>query len=123
MKYFLLIFQILIFHSIYGQREINVEKRQGEITLDGELIEGDWVFSKWTSNFTQMKPVPGANPSKKTEVALIYDQEAIYIGVKCFDNPDSVSRVLSNRDDFNPNLDLFAIFIDTYNDKYGKSVV
>jgi len=116
MKYFLLIFQILIFHSIYGQREINVEKRQSEITLDGELIEGDWVFSKWTSNFTQMKPVPGAIPTKRTEVALIYDQEAIYIGVKCYDNPDSVSRVLSIRDDFNPNLDLFAIFIDTYND-------
>ncbi len=41
----------------------------------------------------------------------------MYFGIKCFDNPDSVSKVLSVRDDFNPNLDLFAIFIDTYNDR------
>ena len=116
MKNIFLFLLVLITSCSYGQREIKATIRTNEISLDGELIESDWVFSKWTSNFTQMKPVPGAKPSKKTQVALVYDQEAIYIGVKCFDNPDSVSRVLSNRDDFNPNLDLFAIFIDTYND-------
>ena len=64
-----------------------------------------------------MKPFPGKKPSKKTQVAMLHDQEAIYFGVKCFDNPDSLSRVLSLRDDYNPNLDFFGIFIDTYNDK------
>ena len=64
-----------------------------------------------------MKPFPGKKASKKTEVAMLHDQEAIYFGVKCFDNPDSLSRVLSLRDDYNPNLDFFGIFIDTYNDK------
>ena len=64
-----------------------------------------------------MKPFPGEKASKKTEVAMLFDQEAIYFGVKCYDHPDSVSRVLSLRDDFNPNLDFFGIFLDTYNDK------
>ena len=117
MKNIFLILSIFIYACSYGQRELRAEKRTNDIILDGELYEEDWGFAQWTSNFTQMRPVPGATPSKKTEVALLYDQEAIYIGVKCYDDPDSVSRVLSIRDDFNPNLDLFAIFIDTYKDK------
>lgn len=114
----ILLFLFIIIHGIsYGQRELNALKRTESILLDGILNEKDWINANWSSDFIQMKPIPGALPSKKTELALIYDQEAIYIGVKCFDDPDSISKVLSIRDDFNPNLDLFAIFIDTYQDQ------
>ena len=116
MKNIFLILSIFLYTCSYGQRELKAKKRINDIALDGVLYEEDWRFAQWTSNFTQMRPVPGAIPSKKTEVALLFDQEAIYLGVKCYDDPDSVSRVLSIRDDFNPNLDLFAIFIDTYKD-------
>ena len=64
-----------------------------------------------------MRPFPGKKPSQKTQVAILYDKEAVYFGIKCFDHPDSISKVLSIRDDFNPNLDVFAIFIDTYQDQ------
>jgi hypothetical protein len=108
---------LILFIKGYSQKEINSTKRTGQISLDGYLEETDWVNAKWTSGFTQMKPFPGEKASKKTEVAMLFDQEAIYFGVKCYDHPDSVSRVLSLRDDFNPNLDFFGIFLDTYNDK------
>ncbi len=85
--------------------------------MDANFEEHSWNDAKWSSDFTQLKPIPGNKPTKPTEVAILYDQEALYVGVKCFDHPDSVSRVLSARDDFNPNLDVFAIFIDTYNDR------
>ena len=113
---FLIILSFISFWN-FGQREINALKIDENIVLDGLFKEKGWLMANWTSNFTQMKPFPGEAPSKKTEVALLYDQEAIFIGVKCYDDPDSVSRVLSIRDDFNPNLDLFAIFIDTYQDQ------
>ena len=45
---------------------------------------------------------------------MLHDKEALYIGIKCYDHPDSLSRVLSIRDDFNPNLDMVGVFIDTY---------
>ena len=115
-KFFFLIsfFTIITIHS---QKEITSKKKSNDIVLDGNLLEPDWLKANWTSGFTQMKPFPGKKPSKKTQVAMLHDQEAIYFGVKCFDNPDSLSRVLSLRDDYNPNLDFFGIFIDTYNDK------
>ena len=108
---------LLLFINGYSQKEIISTKRTGQISLDGYLEEADWVNANWTTGFTQMKPFPGEKASKKTEVAMLFDQEAIYFGVKCYDHPDSISRVLSLRDDFNPNLDFFGIFLDTYNDK------
>ena len=39
------------------------------------------------------------------------------MGVKCHDDGDSVFTRTFTRDDFNPNLDLIGIFLDTYNDK------
>ena len=64
-----------------------------------------------------MRPFPGNNASQKTEIGMLHDKEALYIGIKCYDHPDSLSRVLSIRDDFNPNLDVAGVFIDTYSDK------
>ena len=116
MKSIFIIFSLFCFLSNYGQLEISAVKKTVPIVIDGHLYEKDWERSNWSTGFTQLKPVPGKKPSKPTEVAILYDQEAVYFGVKCFDHPDSVSRVLSIRDDFNPNLDVFAIFIDTYQD-------
>ena len=62
-----------------------------------------------------MRPFPEES-LKKTKVSMLYDEEAIYFGIKCLRQSDSLSKVLSIRDDFNPNLDVFAIFIDTYQD-------
>ena len=101
----------------YSQREIVATKKVQSIDLDGILNETEWQNAQWSSGFTQMRPFPGKKPSQKTQVAILYDKEAVYFGIKCFDHPDSISKVLSIRDDFNPNLDVFAIFIDTYQDQ------
>ena len=110
------VFLFCLVASVHSQKSIDALKISGAIDLDGEFNEKEWGNAKWQSQFTQLKPIPGKSPSKPTEVAILYNDEALFFGVKCFDVGDSVSRILSARDDFNPNLDLFAIFLDTYND-------
>ncbi|MBL6659983.1 MAG: carbohydrate binding family 9 domain-containing protein [Crocinitomicaceae bacterium] len=117
MNWLLLTLSLTLMHCCIGQKTIEAKRIKQNIILDANFGEHAWHNANWTTGFTQLKPVPGNKPSKPTEVAILYDQEALYVGVKCFDHPDSVSRVLSARDDFNPNLDVFAIFIDTYNDR------
>ena len=112
----LVVLPILFFLQSFSQKEIIANKRVTSISLDGKLDEKQWGDAEWHSGFSQMRPFPGKAPSKETQVSMLYDQEAIYFGIKCFDDPDSLSKVLSIRDDFNPNLDVFAIFIDTYQD-------
>lgn len=112
----LVVLPILFFLQSFSQKEIIANKRVTSITLDGKLDEKQWGDAEWHSGFSQMRPFPGKAPSKETQVSMLYDQEAVYFGIKCYDHPDSLSKVLSIRDDFNPNLDVFAIFIDTYKD-------
>lgn len=54
--------------------------------------------------------------SKPSEVKVIYDSKAIYIGAKFIDHPDSVSQQIVGRDGIG-NSDYFSITIDTYNNQ------
>ena len=80
-----------------------------KITLDGEMKETQWDDANIAADFTQFKPNPGNQSSQKTEVRVLYDDQAIYIGAICFDDPKHVSKVLSQRDDFNANVDNFQV--------------
>ncbi|MEO6757882.1 MAG: DUF5916 domain-containing protein, partial [Saprospiraceae bacterium] len=66
-------------------------------------------------------PNPGQPATERTEVKILYDDEALYIGVHCFDRqPDSIFHRLSKRDELE-NSDNFSILLDTYHD--GQNAV
>ena len=117
MKFFICVILFCFSFGVFAQKNLTALEINDPIRLDASFSEEAWSKVQWESNFTTLKPIPGKIPSKPTEIAILYDKEAIYFGVKCHDDGDSVSRVLSTRDDFNPNLDLIGIFLDTYNDK------
>jgi len=96
--------------------EINAMRIHESIHIDGKLDESCWGTALSAKDFTQLKPYPGNLSKKKTEVKMVYDDNALYISAICYDHPDSISKVLSIRDDYNPNLDIFGVFLDTYND-------
>jgi hypothetical protein len=68
-------------------------------------------------DFTQRDPNEGASPTYKTEVWITYDDAAIYIGARMYDDhPDSiVSRI--GRRDAELSADWFAVAIDSYHDR------
>jgi hypothetical protein len=101
---------------IFAQKKLEAKHIDEKISIDGELKENAWSNVKYSNSFTQVKPYPGKPATRDTKVALCYDHEAIYIAAICNDQKDSVSKVLSLRDDYNANLDVFGIFLDTYND-------
>lgn len=102
--------------SSFGQRDIMAHRTQEKILIDGQFNEKSWESAQVTGDFKQFKPRPGEPSTQRTEVRLMYDDQAIYIAAKCYDKPEHVSRILSQRDDFNANVDNFQIILDTYND-------
>ena len=109
---------ILLFLSFhyYGQKQLNAVRCTEKITIDGQLQESAWSKNPEFSQFVQIKPEPGKPSKSQTSIQLCYDQDAIYFAFYCQDPPDSISKVLSLRDDYNPNCDIIGIFLDTYND-------
>jgi len=84
--------------------------------LDGVLDEEVWQAAPVASQFYELEPTPGPVEKHATEVRVLYDDAAIYIGAVMHDvSQDSILRELSARDNIG-NSDWFGVFLDTYND-------
>jgi len=60
--------------------------------LDGRLDDEAWRAAPVFTGFKMVFPRPGDEPSERTELRLVYDENRIYLGVVCFDRePDRVS--------------------------------
>ena len=93
-------------------------RAQGPIRLDGKLDEAAWRFAQLDTSFTQSFPNPGAVPRQRTEVRVLYDNVALYVGVRAFDNhPDSIAAPLARRDALGIYSDWISIAIDSYHDR------
>ena len=79
--------------------------------LDDEACQNVMTFC----DMKQCYPYFDKMPSQETEVRMVYDNTAIYVGAMLYDSaPDSIAHQLGNRDD-NINADNFEIVFDTYN--------
>ncbi len=87
------------------------------IKIDGHLNESDWQKAPLLSGFTQVRPNPGKveDEETRTEVRVLYDNEAIYVGAKMYDKPQDIAKELRARDKIG-NADFFGIFFDTFLD-------
>lgn len=103
-------------------KTIQTVRIEDAITVDGVLNEPFWQTAEVAKDFTQIKPIAGKTASQPTEVRVVYDDEAIFIGAVCFDTPDSMSKILCQRDRFNANTDYFSVMLDTYNDQLNGFV-
>ena len=95
------------------QKEFNAERALDKIKIDGILDEETWSNTKKLSGFTQRRPNPGKAATKDTEVMLSYDDEAIYVAAKIYEDRDSIFNFLTNRDNVG-NADFFGIAIDPF---------
>jgi hypothetical protein len=85
------------------------------IHLDGILDEAAWAQATPATEFIQMDPLEGQPVTERTEVRVLFDDEAIYVGAMLYDR-SPVSTRLGRRDGFLMDSDRFGISFDSYND-------
>ena len=93
-------------------------RRSGEIHLDGKLDEPAWQAAPVSGNFIKSYPKPGARAPDQTEVRVLYDDAALYVGIRLFDShPDSIAAQLARRDASGIYSDWVHLIIDSYHDR------
>ncbi len=86
--------------------------------IDGSLEDIAWKEVPVATGFIQNFPSFGKPASQKTEVRIVYDNSAIYIGAYLYDDPSLIRNQITARDeDQSKDLDYFSVFFDTYNDQ------
>jgi hypothetical protein len=99
-------------------RRLKATQAQGPITLDGRLDEASWAAAPLATGFVQNDPREGDAATYETEVRLLYDNRALYIGVFAKDPEPGAIIVNELRKDFNTgNADGFQVVIDTFHDE------
>jgi hypothetical protein len=100
------------------KRASGAVKTTEAIVIDGKLTEPAWQATPAATGFIQNTPNPGAPSAQRSEVRILYDNTAIYVGAMLYDTqPDSILKQLSSRDDYANNNDAFGVMFDTYFDK------
>ena len=85
--------------------------------IDGVLDEPEWARAESIGPLTQVEPIEGAAPSKRTEIRILTDADNLYVGVRCWDDdPDGIIARKMQRDGSVRGEDRVAIVIDTFRD-------
>lgn len=89
------------------------------IIIDGKLNDSAWQGAPIATNLVELRPSFGniEDAKNKTEVYILYDDDAIYVGGFCHEpSADSISKELVGRDVIGVN-DFVGVLFDTYKDK------
>lgn len=105
-------------YSLETKRQLQAVRTSANIKVDGNLDEAIWASVPVAKDFRTYQPTIGESAGQESEIRVVYDNRAIYIGAILFDNsPDSIFRELTKRDNvIMGNVDHFKISLNPYND-------
>jgi hypothetical protein len=105
--------------SAYSQqiqkKKVSAYRINEPLKIDGILDEPIYQNAETATDFVQLMPYNGKPSFQPTEVRILYDDDAIYVGAMLYDNPDSIQSYITTRDNLGIS-DYFDFFIDPNNE-------
>ena len=84
--------------------------------IDGKLDDAVWATAGLVDNLHQVSPIEYAIPDERSEIYLLYDDEAFYVGARLYDNePDKITANNLRQADNVGQDDRFYVTIDPFN--------
>lgn len=114
---FLFVLMSTICHAQSQKKTLQTKFTTEKITVDAKLDEEAWKNAEIATNFVMVEPDNGTLESteRRTEVKIVYNNDAIYVGAILYDNPNTIKKELTIRDDF-ATADHFGITLNGFND-------
>ncbi len=108
----------LMAHSQSSNRIIEAKWLDSPPVIDGALSESVWEQAEIATDFFRAKQTRGIPARLNTKAMILYDADALYIGVRC-DEPDmkNLRETQTRRDAWLLGDDTFKVLLDTYNDQ------
>ena len=96
---------------------VEAARAPAPVLVDGRLDDEAWQGVGAFTDFTQRDPDEGAPATERTELRLLYDDDALYVGARLNDSePGRIARRLSRRDQ-SGEADRFSIYLDPRRDR------
>ena len=96
---------------------VEAARAAASITVDGRLDDEAWASVPPFADFTQRDPEEGQPATERTELRLLYDDDALYVGARLLDGePERIVKRLSRRDE-SAEADRFSLYLDPRRDR------
>lgn len=101
-------------------------RTSGPPRIDGRLDEAWWAAAEVLTDFVQSQPEAGRLATERSEVRVLYDDRALYVGAVLYDSEPGAYVVQSLERDF-PSLstrdaDIFGIVVDPFLDRRNSFI-
>jgi hypothetical protein len=110
--------------SSYGQEKKTLEAKRTQTPpkIDGILNDEAWQNADIATGFIQFEPdIGNTRPfEERTEVKISFDDKAIYVGAYLYDDPKSIMKQLTARDNFG-QADFFMVVLNPNNDSQNDT--
>ncbi|MEE3196992.1 MAG: carbohydrate binding family 9 domain-containing protein, partial [Pseudomonadota bacterium] len=105
--------------SLETEKSITIVRTKTPPTIDGILGDEAWSQATVISDFLQSKPLEGAEPTERTEIYLLYDDNMLYIAGRFWDSePERIAAgTLRHRWNRLGDDDRIAVVLSPYNDQ------
>ena len=105
--------------SLETEKSITIVRTETPPTIDGILGDEAWSQAAVISDFLQSKPLEGAEPTERTEIYLLYDDNMLYIAGRFWDSePERIAAgTLRHRWNRLGDDDRIAVVLSPYNDQ------
>ena len=101
-----------------GQKTVRVVRTATPPVIDGDLSDAVWAAAAVVDDLHQVTPVEYAEPDERTEVLILYDDDALYVAARLYDNdPELITARNMRQNDNVGQDDRFYVTIDPFNDR------
>jgi hypothetical protein len=105
------------------QRDARAVRVETPPVIDGRLDDPVWQQAEPLGDFLQRLPNEGAPASQPTEVRILFDEQAIYVGVWLMDSdPAAIVEGPAIRDSRLDDSDAVLLVFDTFRDRQNGFV-
>ncbi|MDH3889534.1 MAG: carbohydrate binding family 9 domain-containing protein [candidate division Zixibacteria bacterium] len=95
--------------------KLTIERSAAPIKIDGILDDAGWQSAGQTRNFVERSPGDMTEPEVRTDAFITYDEDNLYVGFFCYDDPATIRATMCQRDEFGGD-DAVVLLVDPYGD-------
>jgi hypothetical protein len=101
-----------------GAKTVRVVRTATPPVIDGDLSDAVWANAAVVDDLHQVMPIEYADPYERTEIYLLYDDDALYVAARLYDSEPELITARNLRQNSNIGEDdrLF-VTIDPFNDR------
>jgi hypothetical protein len=102
-----------------GQKTVQMSRTDTPPEIDGVLDDEAWKTAAVIDDLHQVNPSEYAEPSERTEVYIVYDDDSLYIGARIFIDPELITANVLRQNGSMTSDDTFFVTLDPFNNRRG----